>query len=246
MKTVARLILLFKTARASIIDLLFPISCCYCGEEGRFICQKCQQAINPLQAPVCPICRQLSDQGQVCGNCAAKTSINGLIVAASYGNKVLQTAITSFKYKFVSDLADYLGNILVSSLEKIRGDKKTILDDFIIIPVPLHPKRIAWRGFNQAEVLARYLSGRLGLIMRNDLLKRVRFTKAQMSLGRQERLVNLKEAFIGEDKNFIANKKFLLVDDVYTTGATMEECAKELKRLGAEKVWGIVLARGEN
>ena len=120
------------------------------------------------------------------------------------------------------------------------------LKESLIVPVPLHIKRKRWRGFNQAEVLASRLAEGFNLVMRAYILNRIKDTQAQTKLKRKQRLKNIKNAFKvnNEWQDKLKSTKILLVDDVATSGRTLNECARALKESGAKEVWGIVLARG--
>jgi len=176
-----------------------------------------------------------------------------LIIAATFEDKILKKIIHKFKYNFIENLAYPLSEILVQKILDLK-DKKgdpnwvSVFWDTkpLLMPVPLHQKRERWRGFNQAERLGLNIANRLGLEFKNDLLTRVKNTKPQAKFNKQKRLKNIKGAFGINSalSDQIKNTNILLVDDVFTTGITMNECARILKRNGANKIWGIVLARG--
>lgn len=164
-----------------------------------------------------------------------------------HGNPAVENAIHVLKYEFVTELARPLGMILADS---VSATDLPIPD--ALIPVPLHPWRFRFRGFNQASLLAGILASELTpglpIPLREDMLRRTRFTLPQArSKSAKKRRENLSGAFAGrKGKTFreeIMGKTFWLVDDVATTGTTLEECARILKKRGARKVFGIVLAR---
>lgn len=200
--------------------LLFPAFCLGCKVEGEFLCKSCFAKI------------QLSDRPYL----ETYGDLDGLIVACPYkGNDLLQKSIHAFKYDFVKELGPILGRLLVTKL----GPLGTSLDP-ILCPVPLHKKRRRFRGFNQSEILAAEIQKSLGW-PNNALLVRAHYVRPQMELTREDRLKNTRDAF-----KCIAtpdNRTVLLVDDVATTLATLQSCAKELKKAGFKKVYGIVLAR---
>ena len=123
-----------------------------------------------------------------------------------------------------------------------RVRRQNFTKNTVIVPVPLHRNRLNLRGFNQSELLARYLSKRLDLPGCDALVRRLN-TMNQVGLQREKRLSNLDGAFDCSDKEYILGKNIILVDDVVTTGATLNECAKVLKQFGAKKIVGVVLAR---
>jgi len=150
------------------------------------------------------------------------------------------------KYKYYFDILNELTSLSVAQLhsEPIFEYFRQFIDSKpILVPVPLWPKRERERGFNQAEVIAKLVAGRWKLEIKN-LLVRTRDTGRQVGRKREERLRNIANAFALKPKSQITNHKtILLVDDVWTTGATMNECAKVLRQAGTMKVWGMVLAR---
>jgi ComF family protein len=209
-----------------------------CREEGEWFCQSCSQKIIPNKKQFCPICWTENLGGRTCQNCE-NSELDGLRVAASYQkNPELARAIQTLKYKFSENLAKNLGEILARSISQ-----KNYQAERVIIPIPLHKKRLRWRGFNQAELLSKTVARNLDLPIEQSLI-RIKNTSQQAKLSRSERILNLKDAF-ELDSNFSAqNKTILLVDDVASTGTTLLEAAKILKKNGAKEVWGLVLARG--
>lgn len=214
-----------------ILDLLFPLQCLGCGQEGEWLCFGC---LNKIE---CNCDFEITD--------SSWRVLAGVIVAGFSEDKLLKSLIYKFKYNFIKDLANSLSQLMVNKILilKQRGFK-ALFEELIIIPVPLHQKRFRWRGFNQAELLAKEVASSFGWQMRVEILKRTKHTKAQMKLRRKKRLGNIKDAFEINNKIDLRDKAILLVDDVLTTGATMEECAKVLRQAGASQVWGLVLCRG--
>jgi len=220
-----------------VIDLIFPKTCVSCKEEGFWICPKCRQKIILVKSLTCPKCNRITKQGQVCLRCSKTSCLKGLIVAAHYNEGALKEAIHKYKYEGVSDIAKDLGKIL-SDILKSRWHKFAVL-----IPVPLHKKRQARRGYNQAELLAKEISQICKYKVINNKLVRIKFSKSQVELSGRARRENIKNAFLWKGKDEVKGKNVLVVDDVYTTGATLEECAKTLKSAGAKCVWAVVLAK---
>ncbi len=169
--------------------------------------------------------------------------MDALICATDY--QKVSKLVHLFKYSFVFDLGIPLGEIIARILRK----NDLPLPDFII-PIPIHKRKLKWRGFNQAEILALAISQNLTpglpLPVRNDLVFRQKKTRVQMKIKNyQERLNNLHDAFaiLPQAQKIIKSKRILLVDDVATTGATLFECAKTLKAAGAKEVFGAIIAR---
>jgi competence protein ComFC len=167
-----------------------------------------------------------------------------LVVATSYKNPAIKNLIHNFKYKFIPEISAPLAKLMVKAL--IKSDA-SVPD--LIVPVPLHSRRLRWRGFNQSKLLAERISEDLTPLMKIkvlDVLERKRFTKPQMKISNyRERLENVEDVFILSDKfqlSDIENKNILLVDDISTTGATLQQCAKILKNNGVKKVFTSVIA----
>jgi len=225
--------------------MLFPIHCLSCGKDGVWFCDECLMKIQPIDFQVCPICEKIiSESGKICSNCQSKRpDLDVLLVSAKYEN--ISKIVHLFKYNFIQDLSEPLGKILVKNFL----NSKLPLPDFLI-PIPLHKRRLRWRGFNQSGLLASYLSQNLTpnfeIPVLEKALFRKKYTFPQMKLKNfKARRENIKNAFSVKDINALKNKTILLVDDVSTTGSTIFECAKILKANGAKKVFGIVIARQE-
>ena len=160
-----------------------------------------------------------------------------MVVAARYRGPV-KSAIAKVKYKWVYDIGKTLVDLLAASLWRFG-----IPDDLILVPIPLHTRRKNWRGFNQAEILAKSLSLKFNQPY-GEYLARIIETASQVGLKRDERQKNVKEAFRLRTGADVSGKNILLVDDVYKSGATMTECCKVLKKEGAGEVWGMAVALG--
>lgn len=241
-----------------VLNILFPIYCLGCGHEGEWICEECSGKIKLLKKQACPVCGAESRTGARCFNCRAKTELDGVIAATAYFKKdrkesLAKKAIHIFKYRFVKDLAGPLAILMIRQLKnrQIVKEEKTfifgpdIIEDRVIVPVPLHAKRFRWRGFNQAEILAENIANSFKLPLEKTVLARQKNNIPQAEIkDRRERLENIRNAFICMDGVKIKDKIVILIDDVATTSATLGECAKALKSSGAKEVWGVVAARG--
>ena len=212
-----------------------PSQCAECGHLGRWLCFDCAGRILFLKQQNCYRCRKLSEGGRTCETCRRHSDLYSVVVAAHFGIGPIRSLIHGLKYGKSADLSEILGSVLVSAA--VRNE----LENFIVVPVPLAKRREKGRGFNQAELLARYLSNKLGAALLKAL-RRTRNTASQTELTREQRLLNIKDAFIVQRS--VVGDNILLVDDVITTGATLEECAKVLKQAGAKKVVALVVARG--
>ncbi len=208
-------------------ELLFPKRCLGCHREGSHCCEDCFSLISLAPAP---------------SVLERNSSLSGLFCATSYEDTFAQRLIHAFKYPpFLRDLAKPLALSIIAHISLLN---KPIYPPDVICPVPLHKKRLKWRGYNHAEELARQLGKAFSLPVVTDALIRTKHTSPQANLGRKERLKNMQGVFEIRNPQEIAGKNILLVDDVYTTGATMEECARVLKKAGASRVFGAVVARG--
>lgn len=233
-----------------ILDIVFPIYCIGCDKEGVWFCEKCFSKIIFKVEQTCPICKKVTiPNGEVCFNCKYKNDIDGVLVASFYRkNKkktILAQLIHYYKYRFASEISTALGQILEKSILN-----STLPLPEALIPVPLHPRRLRWRGFNQSELLAVYLGENLTpglpLPVYSNAILRTRYTKPQMEIkNRDQRKINTQDAFNLNSSLApeIKGKIIFLIDDIATTGSTLFECAKVLKKAGVKKVYGIVLTR---
>jgi len=228
-----------------VLDILFPKFCLNCGAEGNYLCPDCLSLIEVLDRQYCPFCfpPRIVFAG-TCLSCKRTKKLAGLYCAASYENFIVKKLIHQFKYEpYLKDLAKTLSSLIITHLQHLN--KVNNFESFLLVPAPLHKKKLKQRGFNPAQEIAKEIAKALKIPVINALAK-IKQTPAQVELEKEERLENIKGAFIcpRPDLGQIKNRKILLVDDVFTTGATMEECALTLKKAGAKEVWGMVVARG--
>ncbi|MDP2684873.1 MAG: ComF family protein [bacterium] len=222
------------------LDIIFPKFCLGCNTEGIWLCQKCFKSIKRLNKQCCPVCRK-KNFGETCNNCKEQSSIDGLIVSASYDQTLIQKIIHYYKYQYIKELYQPLGALLLNTINtnNIINNKKTI-----IISIPLHKKRQLERGYNQSTLLAKYIAKKLNLPYYDQLIIRKKNTEIQAHLLKKERLLNLNGAFKIKKNLDFHGKNVIIVDDVATTLATLNSCARLLKRAGATEIWGLVIARG--
>ncbi|EKD46852.1 MAG: hypothetical protein ACD_67C00042G0002 [uncultured bacterium] len=229
-----------------ILDVLFPIHCISCKKEGAWLCESCFSRIKMTSEQVCGVCeKMITPDGRTCLACKKKSSLDGLTVCSSYLDSSVSRAVHLYKYNFISDLHVALGDLLVSALRKTD----VALPD-IIVPVPLHRRRLRWRGFNQSSLLAERVAVQLlpgtTLAVDEKILLRNRYTTPQMGIkDYKNRQQNIAGAFSISDVESVKGKTILLVDDIATTGSTIFQCAKVLKDAGANEVFAIVIARQE-
>jgi len=254
------------------LDVLFPAYCLGCKAEGGFLCKGCQKSVYLLEEQVCPWCYRASEFGFGCDSCrGGERFLDGVIVASRFEERsLLQRAIHQLKYDFVEELAVPLGEILAELVVKlVEADSE---ENFVLCPLPLHPRRERWRGFNQAELLCGAVMAAAGAgnpappgrgapqyfkvpnLEIRQLLRRVSYEKPQMELSQKERIENVKGAFAlldesggvgvrAGDQLLPLDSTILLVDDVATTLSTLNNAAKPLKNAGYKRVFGLVLAR---
>lgn len=225
-------------------ELFFPKICEGCGKVESYICGDCRnKKIEYVESQACHVCKQGVEKGNMLHkDCKSRTNLDGVFIVAKY-SKFIEDYIGDIKYEYYFDLIGDLVEIMYEKL-KSRVAFHEVLVDAVPTFVPLNGWRKRSRGFNQSELLAVKLFSRFGCKVLK-LLKRVRNTKKQVGLNRMQRLKNLEKAFRVDTKHVTPSaKKVIVVDDVMTTGATLEECAKELKENGVEEVYGLVFGRG--
>lgn len=222
-----------------LLDIFFPHKCIICGTFGNYYCDACVETVEKIYTATCPECGKISKNSKYCTACRnkVKPSINSIAVTCSYQSETVKKLIHDFKYLGITALSECCVDLMYQKLSKQK-----LSNNLVIVPVPLHRYKYNRRGFNQSELLARGLSDKLKAPGGNALLRH-RNTRNQVGLKRHQRLSNLFNAFSCVDPELVIGKEVLLVDDVMTTGTTLNECAKVLRSAGAKKVFGIVLAR---
>ena len=232
----------------NISNIIFPPQCISCANilkpsKEEIFCLTCREQIKYLTRSLCPICGMAflnsPSESHLCGNCLEnKPYFSCARAVASYETIILDT-IHQFKYS--RDLS--IGSALASFLAAFSFPDFEFQVSAILVPVPLHIKKLRERGFNQSLILANALSKKKRIEVNFSLLKRHKSTLTQTGLNKKEREQNIKGAFEVSDKKIISGKNVILIDDVYTTGATLNECAKTLMKAGAGKVAALTLAR---
>ncbi|MDD5567204.1 MAG: ComF family protein [Patescibacteria group bacterium] len=229
----------------AVFNLIFPVKCLGgCGRYDTWLCPQCSKRLETTLQPECPICRIPQFNNHVCSACRTQTPLSGLIVLTDYQIPLIQKIVHTLKYQFVTDLGEIMGKMLARKIKsEFTGQIQHIKP--IIMPVPLHWRRKNERGFNQAKCLAVSIASVLDWPIKADILIRKAYTRPQARLSRAERLINLKSAFELKRGVVLSGQKVIIIDDVATTTATLNECAKVLKLAGAKEVWGAVLARSQ-
>jgi ComF family protein len=208
-----------------LLNLILPKFCFGCKKEGTYLCEDCLATIEIFKEH-----KKFSHK-----------ILDDLFVATDYSHPILKKMIFSFKYEpFAKELAKDLANLI--KIHFLLLDKKFDFSDFIFLPVPLSKRRLKWRGFNHAQEIAKELSEFFGAKILENVLIKVKETRPQVTLPEKERKENLKGVFKVKNPDLIFGKKVVLVDDVFTTGTTLSEAGKVLKKAGAKKVIGMVIA----
>ena len=233
------------------LDAIFPIRCLKCrkflAKSTGYLCKKCIRTIPINKGFECLGCKRRVSLGKTCPTCRNNIHIDQLLIVSDYENDVIVKLIKTLKYRFIIEVMGPISYVIKKYIVWLSASKKfnLLAEKPVIIPVPLHPSRLNWRGFNQAELIACSIADILNCDICPDVIRRVRDKKPQAYIeGREQRLQNVKEIFKISDENKIKDETILLVDDVCTTGATLNECARVLKESGAKKVIGLVIARG--
>ena len=206
-----------------LLDFLFPPRCIGCNNNDYLLCENCREKLvfSPYKTDYI--------NNLDCTYISCKSS------------PLLKTIIHRFKYSYKEELGNILGDLLSNTL-KVHN----ISENYILVPIPLHISRKFWRGFNQAELLAKMISKKRSIPVKN-LLKRNKKTHSQAKLKRIDRINNLKNAFFlrsSFSKIDLINKKIILVDDIATTGATFESAAQALRNEGFKEIYGLAICRG--
>jgi ComF family protein len=231
----------------ALLDLLLPPLCHVCHSfipnAGKLhICPACRENLPLVTSPLCTLCGiPFSGAGgdHRCGTCLSHPPHFDSAGARFLYEGPLRDLIHSFKYNRLVHLRRPLALLALEGISAFGPD----WEPHVIVPVPLHRSRLRQRGFNQAILLGRVLSRRLSLPLLPDALVRTRRTEPQIELSAAERRLNVKGAFSVSKPGLIAGKRVLLLDDVMTTGSTMDECARELKKAGAIAVFAVTIAR---
>lgn len=223
------------------LNALFPEFCVQCGVEGSVFCSVCREGWVPFPIQTkCIVCTSDTLFGRLCDQCADLIGVEGVFSIGPYRDPVLKGLIRNWKYFSVTKAGEILNELLSRTLQ----DYPYLLPEVdAIVPIPLHKKRMNERGFDQAEDVARAASGVLNVSLRACLKRRV-YTSAQARIDRMQRDEReFERAFVYTGLGDVP-ERVLLVDDVWTTGTTMKSAAKELRRVGVEKIWALTIARG--
>ncbi len=229
----------------TLVSLLFPRRCPVCGgivlPRGGLICPGCVKELSPVRQPVCAVCGKELEAAsrELCGDCMRRPKTFRRNFALMNYNAAASRSMAAIKYKNKREYLDFYAGAIC----RRYGRQLARLEPDCLVPVPVHPTRLRQRGYNQAELLAERIGKILGLPVCPEALLRTKKTLPQKELGSAERLRNLQQAFeagrLPEGARIV-----VLVDDIYTTGSTLEACARILVSMGARKVYGLTICIG--
>lgn len=216
-----------------ILDIIYPKYCLLCLKRGSYICSQCRDKLQHIDGPCCPVCSGMlrSKKYFIHTVCKRHSNLDGLFPLLKYDEKS-KLILGESKFKYAKEILVEMA----SMLKPIFANLPFKID--YTVPVPLSKERINYRGFNQSEILAKGISWKY-----QNVLIREKNTISQSRSNRDERLKNLENAFVINKGFELRNKNIVLIDDVYTTGSTLQECAKVLKASGASKVIAVVWAK---
>ena len=232
----------------ALLDIVFPPLCHACKEfipdaGDLHLCTRCRGEVHDVSSPLCTICGiPFATPGgidHVCGACLAIHPRFAAARAAVLFDGVARDLIHRFKYDRKVHLARPLSLLVQEALTSFT----TSLAADLLIPVPLHRRRLRERGFNQAVLLGRTLAKAWNIPLNVDTLKRTRWTEPQVTLSAAEREANVRGAFALAEPAAVRGRKIILLDDVYTTGSTVAECSRVLRKAGADEIYVITVAR---
>lgn len=235
---------LFGRVKTKALDILFPHLCFGCKTEGVFLCASCKTSLRWIP-PTCFVCgafrppKKRVQPGRTCLSCRKKSHIYAFLSPFSYAQGLVREQLHSFKYNRVRSLDETLAQLLKEYFDahRINFPKNAVL-----VPVPLHKNRKRTRGFNQSELVALRLQEIFPIELHSGIIQKTKKTKPQIELTASERQQNVAGTFNVSNPDAVKNKTVILLDDVKTTGATLEEAARVLKDAGAKKIWAITIA----
>ena len=225
----------FREAWNRVVALLLPARCVGCSAPGGYVCPSCSRSMVRLQPPLCAECAMPGWRG-TCPACRSQAlALDGVAVSLAYSG-VAQKAVHALKYRNLRALAPQMAAVMAQALED------SALRAHAMVPVPLHPRQLRRRGYNQSALLATEVSRLRGIPVWNAALRRIHEGKPQATLsGRERRWANVADAFQGT--TLAEGKDLMLVDDVMTTGSTLRAAAQALRSAGARSVRALVFAR---
>jgi ComF family protein len=230
---IRRLATVIRAAGDAVVETLYPRRCAGCGRRGYWVCGDCDAALPRFASPWCERCG--APRAQLACRCAELPGALTAVRSAALDEGWLRAAVRSFKYGGESARSEHLGTLLPPLLRDLSPFDA-------LVPVPLHRQRERRRGYNQARLLADVAAASLSVPVEN-LLLRVRPTDQQVGLDAEARRANVRGAFAVRENSTVQGRRFVLIDDVLTTGSTLGNCAETLVAAGASWVGAVTLAR---
>jgi ComF family protein len=237
-----------STLREALSDLLFPPRCAFCDDDSKDVsrcsfCEECLGSLRPIEPPICercgmPVPSLMEPSAKFCGRCLSDPPP---YTRARYGVQyegALRDALLRFKFGGHLSVGRALSELLLETFEKHFASS----DFDIIVPIPMYDRRLPSRGFNQAVILAEGVESGTGIPLDRFSFRKIKDTPPQVGLTRRERVANLKRSFSVSKPDRIRGRRILLIDDVATTGSTIEEASRTLLKAGAGRVEALVLA----
>ncbi|MEN6355531.1 MAG: ComF family protein [Armatimonadota bacterium] len=224
---------------SGMLDLVYPSYCLACGRaDDDYLCAECIEMIDVVGDMYCHKCA-MPCEANICADCQNREFSFDFAGSAGLYEGVLRKAIHALKYDMHLAIVEQLADLMIRCYphRQLNGNVD------MVVPIPIHRNRLVERGFNQSEELGRLLCKRISVPLEINALYRIKNTRHQVSLPQDERMLNIKGAFAVQRPDLITGKRVLLVDDVFTTGSTLNEAAKMLKEAGAQSVFVYTLAR---
>jgi len=232
----------------NIINLLYPASCQVCDKKSetynQYLCRDCAQKMKKRQPPFCVKCgHKLNYKEDLCSDCKKTNPYFDKAVSIFHYDGILKKLVHDFKYRKITSLAKEFVRFIVDFIKENNFAKETD----IVLSIPMHPFKLLKREINPSHILAKNIANKLNLNYSSNILRKTKNTIPQSKLNRSKRIENIKYSFsLKNDNGYnIKDKNILLVDDLFTTGSTANECSRILKEKGAGRIEVITLARGD-
>lgn len=227
---------MLQNAKDYLLEMFFPSHCVLCNKIGGLLCINCKNKLIFVKQQTCPVCNKVSEKGKVCASCKNKNSLTGVVSCLYFKDENVKDILHPYKYEGMFSLSKILSNMLIEAI-----DKEKIKFNLVAF-VPAVKNRESKRGYNQSRILAEEIANHYNLPI-IFALKKKSGIKTQVGLAKKDRLINLKNAFYIDEGISLLGRSVLIIDDVVTTGATLSECAKVLKGVGAREVWAATIAK---
>ncbi|MDD5081136.1 MAG: ComF family protein [Candidatus Omnitrophica bacterium] len=235
-----RIVANFKIFIKEIVNILFPNLCfsCLAKTENNVLCSDCYNKIQFVTAPVCILCQNPSNT-RICGKCLKKRIYYDRLICVMRYTGPIKDVIHNFKYTHHNFLADFLSEFIFAYIEAVPYLN---ICEYTLTAVPIHPAKLKERGYNQSYLLAKKIANNFKIPVKNDIIFKIKDNMSQTELKKTERADNVINVF-DIDKNIPVNGKIMIIDDIFTTGSTVNECARLLKEHGAKEVVVLTLAK---